>query len=224
MSKTTERERSGEGRPPSRRPGARGLLVYSRFVGAMRWLLPVVALGLILLVALWPQLKMDEDEFRIGFAALDMMDVTRDEMLNPRYTGVDEEDQPFTVTASKAIRAQNDASLIELDKPQADMTLDNQAWVSVTAREGIYNQDSQVLDLSGEVAIFHDSGYQFHTESARLDLNRKTARGEDPVTGHGPLGQIVSDGFFIDHNKSRVPFTGQAKLIGRFGQSRSNKS
>ena len=82
----------------------------------------------------------------------------------------------------------------------------------LVAESGLYDQTMKLLDLSGGVSLYHDSGYELHTDTARVDLARNTARGLDPVTGHGPQGRIEAEGFEIAEHAKSIVFTGRAQL------------
>ena len=62
---------------------------YSRFVIWMKVLLPVVALLLIVLIVVWPYLKLNDTRFNIGFTALKVGNVENPAMINPRFLGAD---------------------------------------------------------------------------------------------------------------------------------------
>lgn len=193
---------------------------YSRLVGRLRWALPAAAFAIIVLVALWPQFKVPEGEFRIGFARFTLDDATDDQMLNPRYTGIDRNDQPYTVTARTAKRQTGNKNVIDLEQPQADITLKDGRWITVRSTAGVYNQQSEILDLAGDVNLYQDEGYEIVTETARLDLRAGTASGTDRVHGHGPTGEIESEGFSVDKTSNTLVFTGTARLIARVGEGR----
>jgi lipopolysaccharide export system protein LptC len=85
--------------------------------------------------------------------------------------------------------------------------------VVLSALGGFYSENTQILALRKSVNLYHDSGYEFHTSSADIDLSSGSATGGTPVTGQGPFGQIFSQGFKILDNGSRIIFTGKAKLV-----------
>ena len=84
---------------------------------------------------------------------------------------------------------------------------------SVTAIEGEYNREAQLLLMKGGVNLFHDMGYEFQTESANLDLVQGEAFGNEPVFGQGPFGYLEAKGFRIINRGERVILTGQSKVI-----------
>lgn len=185
---------------------------YSRFVGIMKVLLPSLALVLLLLVLVWPRLAVDDDRFRIGFADLSPEAVNTLAMVNARYYGVDKNNRPFTVTADSAVEEDAQAKIIVLESPKADFATRDGNGVYVEARRGFYHQNEQVLELVGDVSLFHDEGYELHTQEVAIDLKSGTAVGETRVTGNGPQGRIDGQGFRIRDNGREVEVTGRSQL------------
>jgi lipopolysaccharide export system protein LptC len=108
--------------------------------------------------------------------------------------------------------ADDKAVVINLTRPIADMTMSDGAWVAVTADGGVYHRDSGTVDLSGNVTLFHDTGLSFQTDAASVDLKNDTARGDQPVEGQNPNGELASQGFEVLDDGQTVVFTGRAYL------------
>jgi lipopolysaccharide export system protein LptC len=159
-----------------------------------------------------------------------------------KYDGVDAKNRPFSITAESAVQPQNPtpppapdkksssdednpsvpksppapantaSNVINLKQLVADMTLTNGAWVAVTADDGIYHRDAGTVDLSGNVTLFHDTGLQFQTDAATVDLRNDIARGDQPVEGQNLDGQLVAQGFEVRDDGQTVVFTGRAYM------------
>lgn len=185
---------------------------YSRFVQLTKIVLAGIALVLITMVIVWPQLKPRDGTMQIGTSGT-RRDAEQLNMVSPRYTGIDDNKLPYEVTADLASQASPKAETILLDNPKADMTMKDGTWLALSARSGAYGQKSQQLTLSGDVNLFHDSGYELSSPSAVIDLSRGAGHGEEPTSGHGPAGQIEGEGFrFTDKGKTIV-FTGKSHLV-----------
>lgn len=196
------RDRKGEGHH-------RG---YSRFVGIMKIVLPSIAAVLLLLLVVWPHLSSLDDRFHIGFAKISPDQVQALTMVNARYFGVDERNQPFTVTADSASEEDPKAGIIVLVAPKADFSTKSGSNVYLQAEQGFYHQKSQMLELVGDVSLFHDQGYEIHTEEAEIDLSKGYAMGTKPVDGHGPQGKLKGEGFRISENGKQVMVAGRSSL------------
>ncbi|HEY4134410.1 MAG TPA: LPS export ABC transporter periplasmic protein LptC [Alphaproteobacteria bacterium] len=186
---------------------------YSRFVTLMKLVLPTVAVALVALVLVWPQLQSREGGFKLDFAQLKIGDAERLRMVSPRYTGRDENNLPYEVTADSANQDTPKADDIGLEGPKADMTLSDGTWIAIEAPEGNYGQKTQMLDLSGGVNLFHDSGYEFNSPTARVDLAKGNAEGHEPITGHGPFGEVEGEGFQLIDKGKTIIFTGKARVV-----------
>ena len=197
-------------RKPPRLSGRNG---YSIFVGCMKVVLPAIAAALILLIVVWPQLDGDDSRFRISVSDLSAGLAENLTMLNARFDGMDEKNQPFSVTADQATQTPERANVIELAFPKADITLASGAWLALEAQEGLFDREAKVLELNGGVFLFHDKGYELTTESARVDLETNVAEGFDSVSGQGPFGSVRSQGFRVLDRGAQVNFLGKSKMV-----------
>ena len=185
---------------------------YSRFVTMMKVLLPVIALALIVLVVAWPYLKINDTRFNIGFTALKVGNVEDPAMINPRFQGADKDRQPFSITADIAKNLLKGGKSVELEMPKADISLEDGSWLVLTAKSGVYVRQDETLTLNDQVNLFHDSGYEFRTESAVIDLTKGTASGRVSVTGQGPFGNLKAEGFHLVDKGKTIYFIGKSKL------------
>ena len=208
------------GRPEERPPGAgrqppRLSLSnrYSVFVGFMKVLLPATAAALMLLVVAWPQFTIEDEGFRLSVSKMAPDQAESLTMLNARFEGLDERDRPYTVTADIATQSESDTDLVTLERPKADITLEDGAWLALTAKSGEYHKDAQVLDLTGSVNLFHDKGFELRTESARVLLDEGMAEGAQPVEGQGSIGTIQAEGFRVLDRGARIFFLGRSHMV-----------
>jgi lipopolysaccharide export system protein LptC len=196
--------------PPPRLSGRNS---YSIFVGFLKVLLPALAVALILLVVIWPQLGRDARDFRIRVSDISLEQADSLTMLNARFEGLDDKNQPFTLTADEATQTTDDENLIRLELPKGDITLEDGSWLAMAAREGRYRRDAQVLELSGEVTLFHDRGFELRTQAVRVDLEAGVAQGSQTVEGQGPFGNLVAEGFEVLDRGARIVFTGRSRAV-----------
>lgn len=193
---------------------------YSRFVGMMKVLLPVGAVILAALIIAWPHLQATDGRFRIGFSSLIATQAERPSIVNPRLVGTDEKDQPFSITAdlAKDFQLRKDfwgdtSTPVELEMPKADITLRDGTWLVLTANTGQLTPNTKMLELSGAVNLFHDSGYELRTTHAIIDLEKGSAVSDQPVEGQGPFGTINAEGLRLTDKGKDIVFTGKARLL-----------
>jgi lipopolysaccharide export system protein LptC len=196
---------------------------YSHLVTLLKLVLPSVAVGLVAMILLWPQLNPIDQRFRLKPVAVGIEDLENLRMINPRYVGSDAQNQPYTITADQALQGSGDSNITDLQKPKGDITLNDGTWLSLTADTGTYRKKDQLLDLEGNVNLFHDGGYEILTARAHLDLAKNNAEGNDAVTGQGPDTELSGEGFRIYDRGQRVIVTGQSRLLIRPGPSDANQ-
>ena len=185
---------------------------HSRFVHRTKWTLPAVAVALLLLVAVWPQLTSVFERVRLNMPHIDLNEARRLRMVQPRYSGLDRDNRPYVLTADSATQLPRSSDVISLDAPKADLTTGSGNWVEISGDSGTYQTQPQVLDLSGNVLLYQDRGNEFHTDTARIDMQNGTAEGHDPIDGHGPFGHVTAEGFSIYNRGDIIIFTGKTNL------------
>src|SRR5258708_6336774 len=96
---------------------------YSRFVNLMKFLLPAVAAGLLLLIVAWPRLQAGLDRLRLSFTRLDLSEAGDLRMVNARFSGIDKQHRPYVLTADVARQMPDRNDLMALEVPKRDITL-----------------------------------------------------------------------------------------------------
>jgi len=186
---------------------------HSRRVALLKRFLPVIGVALLLLITIWPRLVPLLDSVRFGLPVIDLREAHELRMLNPRYAGVDRFNRPYVVTSAVGRQASNRDDLMSLERPRAEMTMRNGARVVVTAATAMYQSQAQLLDLFGDVNLVHENGTRFVTNTAHVDVAADSAMGNDPVTGHGPSGDITAQGFRVVDRGDTIVFTGTSHLV-----------
>ncbi len=175
-------------------------------------LLPVLALLLLGSVALWPELANLFDPRRIAYRHGGLSaDLEAGKLLNIRYHGIDTHGRPYTVTADQATQA--GAERVNLVQPKGDVVSENGSWTYTESRQGVYIQHAGLLDMSGDVALYRDSGVVLHTQSVAMDLKVGAASGGQPTHAEGPFGTLDSQGFALVDKGDVIQFDGKSRLI-----------
>jgi lipopolysaccharide export system protein LptC len=176
-----------------------------------KWLLPLCALLLLALIALWPEIARIKDQGRIAFRRAFNIEADSGRMKEPRYRGVDERGRPFTVTADSAL--QSGPLRIDLVEPKGDLVPENGGWIMVEAHEGVFIQHAGQLDLSHDVVLYRDDGTVMRTQSAAVDTKQGAAASDDMTHAEGPFGVLDAQGFTLTDKGAAIQFHGPARLI-----------
>jgi lipopolysaccharide export system protein LptC len=192
--------------PPTPRRIAR-----RRFVITLtKWILPVAAMTLLALIALWPEISQTTTKARLAMAHVSG-ELDGGKLIDARYNGLDEKGRPYTVTAATAW--QIDAERVGLTLPKGDITLENGTWLMLTAKEGTFVQHVNQLDLVKDVTLYRDDGTTMHTESASIDVRAGAAAGSEAVHVEGPFGVLDAQGFAVVDKGTAIDFPGPAHVV-----------
>jgi lipopolysaccharide export system protein LptC len=186
---------------------------YSRRVALLKRMLPAIGVFLLLLIAVWPRLAPIWERMRFAFPAIDLREARELRMLNPRYAGSDRLGRPYVVTAAVGHQVPDRQDLMSLESPRADLKSHGGTDIVLTADTGVYQSQAQLLDLFNNVTLAHENGTRFVTSAARVDTAHNAAEGSEPVEGHGPSGDIKSQGFRIYDKGDTVIFTGKSDML-----------
>lgn len=187
---------------------------HSRRVDRLRFILPVAASIMLIIVLAWPWLTG-------GYHGLIMPvlqrasghDVDPMRMHRPRYVGRTEQQDPYEVTAASAFLDPGNPKLIHLDQLTAVVDRVNTDSVQVRANEGAYDRDRRTLDLKGDLELHFGEGYIFETSAARVDFEQGDVMGNDTVTGAGPIGTLAADRFKISDGGGHLEFKGRVQVV-----------
>jgi len=194
-------------------PDAARIARRSRMVALLKRVLPLAALAALALVALWPQIAGMEESVRVAYRKPSLaVPGGAASVVEPRFQGTDERGRPYTVAAESALQPAGETA-VALTRPRGEVTLEDGAWVLLEARAGSFDRASRRLTLTGDVTLFHDSGYEVRTESALVDLRAGTAHGRQPVAAQGPAGTLEASGFSITDRGDVLTFGGPARML-----------
>jgi lipopolysaccharide export system protein LptC len=205
---------------PSRRRWAPSAAQIARRRVAIRiakWFMPLAGVGLLVAIAVWPELDRMEDRARVSFRRVIQAAPEAVRLVEPRYQGLDDQNRPFTVTATVATQTE-DPDIVDLDRPRADVLLTDGSWVLLESKQGRFDKGRHLLDLSGDVTLWQDGGNMLVTAAAEVQLQEGSASGDKPVAAQGPFGTLVSEGFRLTERGQVVVFTGRSRAVLEGGQ------
>lgn len=185
---------------------------YTRVVFATKFLLLFIAVALLFALIIVPLTSKVNSNYRLTFSAVDDTHESKGaRMINPRFQGVDGDDQAYNITANSATKFK-DNSLI-LDNINADINMNDGSWIALISNTGKLRYDEKLLDLLDTVSLFTNQGYEFHTSEIHVNLQNKSAFGTKAVQGQGPIGTLVADRFSVFNKGDKILFQGNVKIV-----------
>jgi lipopolysaccharide export system protein LptC len=194
-----------------RLPSSRHLARRHIAITLTKLLLPALALALLASIALWPEFDRAKQQALLAFRRVGN-EIEGAQLIDARYHGTDERGRPYTLTAATAQRAGPEQ--VNLTTPKGDITLQDGTWLMLQAKQGVFIQHSNLLDLSHDVTLYRDDGTTLVTASASIDMKNGAAAGAEPVHAEGPFGTLDAQGGFTLLDKgSSIQFAGPAHLV-----------
>jgi lipopolysaccharide export system protein LptC len=179
---------------------------YTKFVHSTKAVLSVLVFVLVGLVMFYLMTKNEDAGIRVAFTSVSKGAASPTQMQGAKFHGLDKSNQPFNVIAVTA--TQKDDNTLLLDKVSGDISLKSGAWLSMSANNGIFTMKERLLDLTGNVEMMNDDGYEFRSEIMHVDIGKKMASTNQNVKGQGPLGTLQATGAVVDGNNAVITFTG----------------
>lgn len=217
---------TGAGRGGSAAPGAgqrlsrftprarnvRGGRGHSILVGILKLLLPLLAIVLIGLVIMWPTIEdqveagptPDTPEFQASGEA---------QIINPRFTGLDDEGRPFEIEGDLAYQDINNPELIDLDNLRGTITLSEGDTARVEAQYGHFDRTKGRVELHGDVVVSHNQGAVFRTDEIMVDINTNQVWGNQPVEAASDEATVTAAGFEVQDGGATIIFRGPARMV-----------
>lgn len=179
----------------------------------LRWGLLGAAVLVVLVIIVWPELKPGTARIQVSSAPVrENVPTDRDTAVDAKFNGTDRYGRPFIITAPQAENSGASDGGLRLTQPVSDMTLADGRKVHLTADRGIYNPDTRIVDLYGNVVFIDDNGYRVETSAATIKLDEALITGAEPVTGYASFGQVDGVGFRIVDSGASVFVDGPARM------------
>lgn len=184
----------------------------SKIIKNLRFILPFIALVMTVIILTW-------NEGGQKVAPLKKEDVIpasqniENELVKPVFNSVDDKNQPYSVSADKATQSRTSPDLLDLQNPTATLTQNNNTTLDAKALNGVYEQKTKKLNLSGDVELHYSEGYVLKTPELRVDMQARKAYSAKDVLVEGAAGTLEAKGLEGDEEQGIIVFTGPARIV-----------
>lgn len=162
---------------------------HRRFIGGLKVILPLVALGLLATLFLLSR-KVDPTA-NMPITQVDLEQRAQDQgASNPSFSGVASGGEQIIFRADM-VRPDPDApERLLAEEVAAKLTLNGGTIVNVTSRHGEAGGDLSGAELYGDVQVTTTTGYDIRTDRLVADFETLRAQSPGRVSGRGPFGTI----------------------------------
>lgn len=118
-------------------------------------------------------------------------------MKNTVFEITEKDNQLSTLRADIVEEIEPGKKLYNLVNPNAK-TLDKNKIITLSAKQGTYNQQQQILNLKKDVVANYNQEMEAHTNSATYDFAKEYGFGNEKIIGYGERGHFEADKFTFD--------------------------
>lgn len=189
---------------------------YTRTIGWLKVVLPLLALGL--LSTLFLLSRVIDPETVIPFADKDVQDRLRDQQVTgPIYHAVTADGDEISFAAEKLTTPPGETGGNAAEDIRVMMDLASGSTIEVTAQRGHIRIAEDTTDLQGDVVITTSTGYRINSDRLVTQMTTLDVQSPGPVAAVGPVGTLDAGAMSLNAGKAGKPaqliFTNGVKLI-----------
>ncbi|MCV6546948.1 MAG: LPS export ABC transporter periplasmic protein LptC [Cohaesibacter sp.] len=132
-------------------------------------------------------------------------------MANPKLNGFSK-GRAYEVVAQEAVQQVATPHIINLRQLAARLNNEKDEWVTITALSGLFDQERESLQLTGNVDVQSSLGYGLRTDGAQVDMQRGYMHSTSPVTIASGDIRLSADELEVIDNGAQFRFSRQVKL------------
>lgn len=139
--------------------------------------------------------------------------ITRERLAvdNARYSGKDDKERPFVVTAGNAVQRSAVLPQVDMQNLVAQLSL-NDGPANIRAPRGVYDYRNEQMKVDGPVQFDAADGYRMTTRNVAIDIKGRKAVGGGGVSGSLPTGTFSARTISADLENRTVVLDGGAHL------------
>ncbi|GLK81849.1 LPS export ABC transporter periplasmic protein LptC [Methylopila turkensis] len=189
---------------------------HSRLVRRLRVATPFVAAAAVAAAALSAALQPLSGDIHVDTTGIGVGGPTV-AMDAPKMRGFNSQDRAYEVSARTARQTIADPNRIDLDELQARIELAQNGWAKLSSRNGLYQADTQVLNLHENVRVISDKGDDAMLQDARAEMKTGRIVTDKPVAIKLGGSDLTADRMEVLDSGDRVLFSGRVKMTLRRG-------
>ena len=129
-------------------------------------------------------------------------------MVGARFQGRVEDGRSFLIGAQEAARDERQPNRVTLIEPIMVVGAETATPRRLMARLGVYDEQTRLLRLTGEVRIDDGLGNRVASNDITIDTRTGTAVGQKGIEGDGPVGQVSAGSYTVKDKGDRIEFRG----------------
>jgi lipopolysaccharide export system protein LptC len=192
---------------------------HDSLMSLLKWLLPILALALLVTIVALPLAKVQEFSFLL---AKDKVAAAGERLRVDRavYRGETEKGEPFVIRAAGAVQRSSAEPVVEMTGLSARL-IGGEGPADVSAPSGRYYLDEDRLTVAGPVIARSRSGYSLDSAEIAIDLRGRRIATAQPVSGRLPIGSFRAGSLNADIAGRTMVLAGgvHLRISGRKGRA-----
>ena len=184
---------------------------YSFLIKSLKYFLIFLSLIILTLLVIKGILQRGNNNKSIITFESEEINSTAQILKNPLFMGLDKKQQPFKISADKAIRYNVNENIFNLEEPTGEIETNSEKFF-VFGNSGVFDNNKQTLVIKGEVEFTNKISMEFKTAEAKFDFKKQVLIGDKLVVGKKKDSTIKSQGFKIFNKENKIIFTGKSHL------------
>ena len=187
-------------------PGSR----HDRVIRAVKFGLPILIVGLVVMLAISPFERRGDVSFILDKNEVEQ---ARERMRveQARYTGEDNKGQRFLIVADRAVQQSSNVPVVSIEGMRARLDL-ARGPLSIGALKGRYDLEEEMVAVDGPIRVVGPDGYRLATSDVTVNLDRRTMQSKGAVSGEMPLGRFQAGSLTADLDERTVRLNGGVRL------------
>lgn len=188
---------------------------YTRLIGWLKLLLPLMALAMLSTMFLLPRRGAPVNTLPV--IESDAPGAAREQIVAPLYTGTTQGGDRLSFTADSVEPLSDNMQQIMAHSLLAQLDMSDGSSIGLRAQDATINDADKSADLQGAVRITSSTGYVIDTDRLMTAIDRVWAETLAPVSGTGPAGSFSAGKLTIRSDETtgdvQLLFTGGVNLI-----------
>ncbi|MAU92466.1 MAG: hypothetical protein CMQ03_09115 [Gammaproteobacteria bacterium] len=189
---------------------------HSMMVTTLKVVLPLVALGLLVIMFLMSKKVPELTE--IPFSQSELIERSKgQQMSTPYYLGVTGSGDKISVAANALKPDGNDGSNAFVDQISSKIETKDGVTVHMFSDSGFLYNDTEMVVMEGSVSVITNNGYQLRASKIDIRLDHTWIFAQGPIQGVVPSGRIDAGSLEIERSANtgalNFYFKGGVKMI-----------
>ncbi len=133
-------------------------------------------------------------------------------MSNPTLKGFTEDNQPYSMSALRAVQDIANETILQLEGIAATVPINAKSSATIDAPRGVFDRTTNMLDINSEINIRTSDGAVARLNSARIDMAAGRMSTDKPVEIRFKDASINSDALTVEQNGKLVVFEKRVRV------------